>query len=279
MSQSQYDADYNLQENDNIIELIPKIRLDIVKEIYESIGYSFGKTDNVCNYRNYLINDLELFGDLSGLDNEYANLTIGGGKSVISLNNFQQINVDAFKKYASGGYLNNIMNNINARTINFRRIPNNFITTIQKVSEQTNVPVGFFVLVAASEGSFNDRQTNSSGYGGYFGQSTKAGVGYGAPLEVQAAEVAKTYKIVKSLSPGAGYQDLLVLGYIYHHLPAVGSKYWKQTNGKIYSLDPDYIYNNIKACYSGGSATRYAEAITVNVVAQYLSAQICSAGI
>ena len=93
MSQSQYDADYNLQENDNIIELIPKIRLNIVKEIYESIGYSFGKTDNVCNYRNYLINDLELFGDLSGLDNEYATLTIGGGKSVISLNNFQQINL------------------------------------------------------------------------------------------------------------------------------------------------------------------------------------------
>lgn len=63
MENNQYELDLNLQEYDNIIELIPKIRLDIVKEIYESIGYSFGKTNNQCNYKNYLINNPEIFGN------------------------------------------------------------------------------------------------------------------------------------------------------------------------------------------------------------------------
>ena len=70
----QYESDYELQEKDNIIELIPKIRLDIIKEIYESIGFNLGKTNNEFNYKNYLINDPEMFGNSFGFDS-----TLEGG--------------------------------------------------------------------------------------------------------------------------------------------------------------------------------------------------------
>jgi len=71
---SQYKVDYELQEDDNIIELIPKIQLDLIKEIYESIGYDLGKTNNKINYKNYLINTPEMFGNSFGFDS-----TLGGG--------------------------------------------------------------------------------------------------------------------------------------------------------------------------------------------------------
>jgi hypothetical protein len=77
----QYESDYSLQENDNIIELIPKLKLDIVKEIYESIGISYGKTDNQCNYVNYLINNpsmFGMFGGTGGIDSEFGGA--GAGK-------------------------------------------------------------------------------------------------------------------------------------------------------------------------------------------------------
>ena len=64
----QYKSDYSLQENDNIIELLPLIKINLIKEIYESLGYSLGRTNNQFNYRNYLINDPEMFGAQAGLD-------------------------------------------------------------------------------------------------------------------------------------------------------------------------------------------------------------------
>lgn len=77
----QYEVDYELQENDNIIELIPKLRLDIIKEIYESLGYSLGTTRNEFNYRNYLINNLDMFGQFGGIDGEYGIPgSFGGGQ-------------------------------------------------------------------------------------------------------------------------------------------------------------------------------------------------------
>lgn len=264
-------------------------RKNLILEILESLGDFDCELNFDIEYENEITQDessvseaivetgMFWSSDMYGVYGD-ASEFIGGGASpnAIPLWQFNNINVDAFRRYASGGYLNNIKNNLKARTLNLKNIPLHFLNTVKKVSQQTGVPVGFFVLVGASESGFVDCKTNSIGYGGYFGQSTKNGVGYGASLEKQATEVAKTFKKVKAASPGAGYHELLVLGYIYHHLPAVGSKYWKQTGGKIFSLNPDYIYNNIKACYSGGSATRYAEAIMANVVAQYLAAQIVS---
>ena len=99
MSQTQYETDYELQENDNIIELIPKLTLDIVKEIYESIGINYDKTDNQCNYVNYLINNpsmFGMFGGTGGLDGEFGNYTGG----VVSLDTLLKIFPSAKRDYA-----------------------------------------------------------------------------------------------------------------------------------------------------------------------------------
>lgn len=285
-----YTVPLNAQDDHKIINNLSNIQRNLLTEILEYLGdFSITQQEDIYYENNiskddsslsesivetgmFWSNDYFMFGGIGGF-------TGGASINAIPMWQFDKINIEAFKRYASGGYLNNIKQNLKARTLNLSNIPLHFLQGVRKVAQQTGVPVGFFVLVGASESGFRDQPTNSIGYGGYFGQSTKNGVGFGASLEKQALEVAKTFKRVQSASPGAGYQELLVLGYIYHHLPAVGSRYWKQTNGKIFSLDPDYIYNNIKACYSGGSATRYAEAITINVVAQYLSNQIISSNI
>ena len=76
---SQYDNDYTLQENDNIIELIPKIKIDLMKEIYESLGISLGKTNNTIEYRNYYQSNPMMLGGgmLADLSTSFA---IGNGK-------------------------------------------------------------------------------------------------------------------------------------------------------------------------------------------------------
>jgi hypothetical protein len=198
------------------------------------------------------------------------------GSNNISIASFDSINVDAFKKYANGGYLNNIKNILKARTINWSNVPQKFLTECAPIAKQYSVPLGFIILVAVSESQFKDVPTNSCGYGGYFGNSTKNGVGYGAPIAKQVQQVCISYNSAKRSSPGAGIKDLLMLGYLYHHLPIVGSKYWMQTNGRIYSLNPDYICENILKCYPAcaNSPTRLAEAIMVNVCGQYLASQV-----
>ena len=243
-----YTVPLNAQDDHKIINNLSNIQRNLLTEILEYLGdFSITQQEDIYYENNISKDDSSL------------------SESIVETGMFWSN--DYFMFGGIGGFTGGA--SINA-------IP---LQGVRKVAQQTGVPVGFFILVGASESGFRDQPTNSIGYGGYFGQSTKNGVGFGASLEKQALEVAKTFKRVQSASPGAGYQELLVLGYIYHHLPAVGSRYWKQTNGKIFSLDPDYIYNNIKACYSGGSSTRYAEAITINVVAQYLSNQIISSNI
>lgn len=285
-----YTVPLESQEDHKLMKNFGNIKYNLISSIIDTFGNFNIPLESDVQYENYISDDDSSISESiveSGMfwSNEYfmfggtGGFTGGASINAIPMWQFDKINIEAFKRYASGGYLNNIQKNLKARTLNLSNIPLHFLQGVRKVSQQTGVPVGFFVLVGASESGFRDQPTNSIGYGGYFGQSTKNGVGFGASLEKQALEVAKTFKRVQLASPGAGYQELLVLGYIYHHLPAVGSRYWKQTNGKIFSLDPDYIYNNIKACYSGGSATRYAEAITINVVAQYLSNQIISSNI
>ena len=99
------------------------------------------------------------------------------------------------------------------------------------------------------------------------------------PLEVQAkGDVTYNYKQAKANSPGASLIEMLVLGYISQHLPAVGHKYWKATGGKIWSVDPDYIASNCISCYSALSnkAVTLAEALMVNVAAQYMALQIAA---
>ena len=78
-------SDYgiNVYEMDNMIELIPKIRLDIIKEIYESLGINLGQSNNEINYQNYMINNIDdicLFNaDGIGIDSEFT----GAGKGML----------------------------------------------------------------------------------------------------------------------------------------------------------------------------------------------------
>ena len=259
-----------------------RLFVDINKLYMEELGYDLNISTNTPEYHNFLVeNPIKFYtggGNESGDNNDFY---VSGGASggAISIEKFNNIDVEAFRKYASGGYLTNIKANLRNRTINLKNIPSHFLETVKKVSAQTGVPVGFFILIGASESGFKNCALNSAGYGGYFGQSPKNGVGPDKPLEVQCRGVVNSWKSAKAASPGAKYQDLLVLGYMTHHLPAVGTRYWKKTNGNIYSLDADYINKAIRACYSGGSATRYAEAIMISVCAQYISAQLINAGL
>lgn len=76
---AQYENDYTLQENDNILELIPRLRVNLIKEIYESLGISLGSTRNEINYRNYMIDNPEAFGQQYGLDTGDSISGISGG--------------------------------------------------------------------------------------------------------------------------------------------------------------------------------------------------------
>jgi len=96
----QYQDDYVLQENDNIIELIPKLKVEIIKMIYESLGIGLDKTKNKINYFNYLINSPNSFGNSFGLDNS-VDFTNYSGK-LISLDKLMKIFPKANRNYAGG---------------------------------------------------------------------------------------------------------------------------------------------------------------------------------
>jgi len=214
---------------------------------------------------------------LLGIANHLHMCSFGGGGSLygssgsISLDEMKNVDWAAFEKYGAGNY-KNFKNAVMNRTI--KNVPTAFLNTVKKVSEKTGCPTSLFVVVGQSESNFRDARPNSYGYGGYFGQKSPGPYGYGNSLEQQCMGVVQSYNATKRSSQGASPLDLTMLTYVYHHLPAVGSKYWNKTNGKIWSTDPDYIMSNIKACYAGGSAVRYAEALLINMAAQYMALQV-----
>ena len=275
------DYNYEMEQADLKIEMFAKLRLDMIKIAYESMGLDFGKTENKINYRNYMVDEQLMMS--SGFSGVFG-MGAGGGSAPFEVSEFlSKLSIEAFQKYQANYrgtmFCGNIINSTKARTINLNSCPKDFIDTCRRVSQETGVPLGFYILVSKSEGGWRDAPTNSAGYGGYFGQSTAKGIGYGAPLEVQAkGDVTYNYKQAKANSPGASLIEMLVLGYISQHLPAVGHKYWKATGGKIWSVDPDYIASNCISCYSALSnkAVTLAEALMVNVAAQYMALQLAA---
>ena len=141
-------------------------------------------------------------------------------------------------------------------------------------SQKTGLPVAALILVGKSESGFKNEPKNSYGYGGYFG--SKAGPE--GSFDQQADTVKRSFETAKNNSPGADDLATLVLMYISHHLPAVGSKYWNQTNGKIWSADPDYIAENACNCWPPlrGKAVTLAEHIMCQLAAQYMALQLRS---
>ncbi len=53
---------------DETIEKYAKLRLDLIKECYESLGMDLLDTDNQILYKNYLMNDAQMFGGGAGCD-------------------------------------------------------------------------------------------------------------------------------------------------------------------------------------------------------------------
>lgn len=197
---------------------------------------------------------------------------VTGSSGQITVETFKNLDWSIYKSYGAGSYTD-FKSMVMSRTLSLSEIPQNFMSAMRNVSSRTSVPVGVFVAIGKSESGFKDAKPNKYGYGGYFGQKTNPH-GYGHPLEEQANGVVNSYNAVKKSSYGASALDMIVLTYIYHHLPAVGTKYWRQTNGKIWSVDPAYIMENVKACWSKGSSVTYAEHLAVQLSAQYLAVQI-----
>ena len=203
---------------------------------------------------------------------------IAGGDAPVGLEVFQNINPVPFQKYASGDYLygNHINAQIRARTLKSKTPPATFMSMARAYSQKSGLPLNILVAIGASESGWKNNPLNGAGYGGYFGTGPRFGGGPGQPFDVQASFVLKAYNRAKQNSPGASITELIALTYISHHLPLVGQTWWRQVNGNIWSLNPDWIASNIKAVYPSISATRLAEAIGLNVCAQYLAVQVAN---
>ncbi len=174
-------------------------------------------------------------------------------------------------KYGAGAYTN-FKGALANRVIS--SVPSDFLSMAKNYSQKTGLPVAALILVGKSESGFKNEPKNSYGYGGYFG--SKAGPE--GSFDQQADTVKRSFETAKNNSPGADDLATLVLMYISHHLPAVGSKYWSQTNGKIWSADPDYIAENACNCWPPlrGKAVTLAEHIMCQLAAQYMALQLRS---
>ena len=264
---------YEMEQADQKIEMLARLRLDLIKIIYESMGIDYGKTENQISYRNYMVDGkLMISGGFSG-----GMFGAEASSSAINLEAFKNLDVAAFRKYASGGYLTNINSVIKNRTINISSVPKFFMETAITVGRQNNVPPAFFILISGSEAGFRDCpliKVSPGACGGYFGNNYLYYPSHGAPLSEQMKGPIKSWNDAKRSSPGAGIAELLALGYMCHHLPAVGTKYWKVTGGRIWNTNPDFIHDNILRCYTPPSATQLAEAISTCISAQYMAIQL-----
>lgn len=268
------DYNYEMEQADRKIETLARLRLDLIKIIYESMGIDFGESKNLITYRNYMVDEKIMMS--AGFSSNIFGAGVGGD-SAINLEAFKNLDVEAFRKYAAGGYLTNINLVLKNRTLNISSVPKFFMDTAITVGRQNNVPPAFFILISGSEAGFRDCpliKVSPGACGGYFGNNYLFYPSHGAPLAEQMKGPIKSWNDAKRSSPGAGMAELLALGYMCHHLPAVGTKYWKVTGGRIWNTNPDVIHDNILRCYTPPSKPQLAEAISTCISAQYMSKQL-----
>lgn len=185
---------------------------------------------------------------------------------------FNKVNWSAAEKYAAGVY-HNYKNMVGNRRI--RSVPSDFLSNAKAYSSRTGLPVGALVMIGKSEGGFRNCPKNSLGYGGYFGSK----YGPEGSFDEQADSVLRSFNTAKKFSPGADNLALLVIMYISHGLPVIGSRWWNAMGGKIWCADPDLIMTKMKECYVAGmkkeaSAVRYAEHLANQLASQYMALQI-----
>lgn len=218
-------------------------------------------------------NHLRISGGGSGVDaGDTFGDGVGGSTPFSSPGEFlSKIDWNKCAKYGAGAYTN-FKSSVTNRTIS--SVPADFMSMAKNYSQKTGLPTAALIMVGKSESDFKNESKNKYGYGGYFG--SKAGPE--GSFDQQADIVRGSFMTAKNNSPGADDLALLTLMYISHHLPAVGSKYWRQTNGKIWSADPDYIAENACSCYPPlrGKAVTLAEHLMCQLGAQYMALQLRS---
>lgn len=211
-------------------------------------------------------------GGVAGLVGDTFGDGVGGSTPFSSPGEFlSKIDWNKCAKYAAGKY-KNFKAALNERTIH--SVPGNFMAMAKNYSQKTGLPTAALIMVGKSESDFKNESKNEYGYGGYFG--TK--IGPGGSFDQQADIVRQSFMTAKNNSPGADNLAVLAIMYMTHHLPAVGSRYWRQTNGRIWSTDPDYIAENACNCYAPlrGKPVTLAEHLICNLGAQYMALQLKS---
>lgn len=202
--------------------------------------------------------------------------SINGNAPFSSPDDFiSKVNWAACVQYESPKYRDHKKRVLNRKIGN---VPSDFLNQARQFSQRSGLPLSALILAGQSEGSFRNCPKNSDGYGGYFGSK----FGPEGSFDTQAQTVVTSWNTAKNNSPGASELEILVLMYISHQLPVVGSRYWKQTGGKIWSTDPTFIVNNEKICYEAGckdgkyriGGDRCSEALTINLSAQYMALQL-----
>lgn len=254
---------------DEALEGLWDCTLELCKETYEWNGTDMGDDHANIEYRNYLADNPIQLSSPFMFDPSISNFSLNIGA------------LGTFDKYNHGAY--NIKNGVNNRVKSlhnlFNIVPKGFLENSIAVGRSAGVPVALFLFIGLSESSFRDCAPNNLGYGGYFGQQTSAG-GYGSSFETQAMKnIVPNYR--RLLRQGISKADAIGLTYVAHHLPVIGLNIVKDTNGNIWSSDPDELANKLNMVYNKHmkkpmSATRLAEAMTVNLYAAYASKYMTS---
>lgn len=237
--------------------------LDLLKECLETDCINLGDTVNEFEYINWLKGDpLQFNGYGAGFDTTFGELSI------------DMLDQSSFDAYSTKSY--NIMKQLRSRMRSLSKLeslmPADFRIKVIDYARRNNLPPILFMYICLSEGSFHDSPTNKEGYGGYFGQKTADGIGYGAPFEIQAdAKIGKTYRA--HLNRGTPMMDAIALTYVSHHLPVIGNYIWNDTGGRPWRTNANELAMLLTEVYNRRmskpmSSTRLAEAMMINLYAQ-----------
>ena len=259
--------------SDELFKLLMQTKLNLVKDALELEGVFFGKTTNIIIYDNELVDKPLSFGGGA----------FGGGAYTLGTFNMANLDLNSFDIYNAGNY--NIKRGVEYRMSTLRRLdaimPESFRNMATDFARRNGLPPILFMFISLSEGGFKDAPTNSLGYGGYFGQPTAKNMGYGAPFEVQAnALIGDNFRYL--IRQGIPTLDAMALTYVAHHLPVIGKNIWRDTGGKPWRTNPSELASLLNEVYNKHmkdpmSATRLAEAMTVNLYAQCAMAYISKA--
>ena len=200
------------------------VRQDIVKEVFELLGYDLEETIPNVKYRNYMdMSNSEITGDTElTFDDSLTDDPVTGPPTHINVSGDSVGGVfipDSIKKNQRVG-----------------KCPSEFLDGVKKASAVTGIPVEFYVAFGFLESNWRNCNVNSSGYGGYFGQKPSQG-GTGSVYD-QATKgiMVDLYKEAKRDAAKYGFSgaDLIAWCYLAHNAGPAGARTMlKALNGNL----------------------------------------------